>query len=992
MLPTSPCSAYRTLSAPFPRRPASGVLALLVLLSVGRSEGEEIPFAVSDIHALEGLRRAAVGDLDGDGDPDVAAVAPASDRALWLENQDGTWAARLVHPIAQPLVGAHDIAIGDLDRDGDLDLVTTARGAGTVDAWWNPGGATGWTREEIAGSAPGARGVAIGDVDADGDLDVVAAVLGADDLRWWEQTGVGWTGRVLEGTSGGVRELALGDVDEDGDLDVVGVAVTDGEVAWWENPRPGVGVPWTRHAIESVAEPAGLAVVDFDRDSDLDVLVARGTDDAVLLLANDGPGSRMSWSTGVVGSAGAVGDPVGLAPVDLDVDGDLDLVVASASGAGAWLERVDDDLFVSRVVATGAPLPLLLPADFDRDGDPDLVAVETDAVAAERLRLFDSRRVSRTGDFHVSDQLIDAFAEPTFVPPRFGDIDGDGDLDLVLLQVVQEGLVTGLSWYENRHEAEEAGFGYLIRHDILPGTIDLRFPQGFDVGDMDGDGDVDVLVGEATQLDRFVRFCDNLDGRGGAWNCSTRLPSDGSGDWDVDRDLVIGDVDGDGDLDFVTPTGSLSNPGGEGRDGVFFFENLGDMSQVNAFEAHLIAEVFLAFDLRLGDMDGDGDLDVVLNNETLGDMEIWTNDAGDGTSWSRTSPFGSTEFELGDIDLDADLDIVIRGSWLEQDGGVFTQRTIGGVRDLFPDIPPIEDGTLTTGPPTLADLDGDGDIDVLATWDYRPHGGDLELGFVHWWENRTRENAPQAREIDEDWVGRTTDVAAAVNDPLHLLDVDGDARLDLGILWNGSIERAENSGAALEIDVELVAPAVLVEGEEAALVAVQLRHEGRGADPDLEVTEIRVRLGEAPNGTPALDATQLDALVETIALRSDDGNGVFGPEDPVVAAWASATLDGEEIVLSPPAGSEPAWDRGETGRLFVTLEPAGGAAAALTETLRVSVPRLPVAARTQDNLFPVSTGAADPDAGAAFDVEEGGVSEDPLFADGFESGDTTAWL
>jgi hypothetical protein len=109
-------------------------------------------------------------------------------------------------------------------------------------------------------SFEGAVAVAYGDLDGDGDIDVVSASYLADDVTWWESDGSpadgGWTAHTIDGAFTGASSLALGDVDGDGDIDVVATAESLDDVTWFDNDGTPTDGGWTARVVSGVFDGA----------------------------------------------------------------------------------------------------------------------------------------------------------------------------------------------------------------------------------------------------------------------------------------------------------------------------------------------------------------------------------------------------------------------------------------------------------------------------------------------------------------------------------------------------------------------------------------------------------------------------------------------------------------------------------------------------------------------------------------------------------------
>jgi len=177
----------------------------------------------------------AVGDIDGDGDLDVARSN------LWFENVDGKGAKWAQHPIPfgnpnQPYPLATRCVIVDIDRDGRRDLVMTENEirAGHI-AWLRNADGKGlrWERHDLPAGDTAARGayhsLAVADFDGDGDPDIFTVemehIAGDRRPRWfiWENTdgkGSAFVERVILDNGLGGHEAVAADVDGDGDIDI----------------------------------------------------------------------------------------------------------------------------------------------------------------------------------------------------------------------------------------------------------------------------------------------------------------------------------------------------------------------------------------------------------------------------------------------------------------------------------------------------------------------------------------------------------------------------------------------------------------------------------------------------------------------------------------------------------------------------------------------------------------------------------------------------
>jgi len=354
----------------------------------------------------------AIGDIDGDGALDIAATT--QEGVMYLHHPSDPNRTHVL-----PEWGASS---GDLERientsevitDDELTvLLNQALGAGgnidnyivTVDQ--------GYTSLEIA------------DFDNDGDNDIAASrrlhvsleakpnvpvepleiIAGSIQLLLnpgGATTGETWTS-MLVGTHErhdtldreGARDLRAHDLDDDGDLDLISTATDDQnvQVAWFENPgRPGPIDPlvdWTQHRIGSVRGAFTIDVADVTGDGRVDVIATSPTQMQLVLFVQPGSVSDRAydWYTAGIVTFETY-EPRSVKAIDVDNDGVLELVVGCSAGAVRYFEppAVPTDEWEGHVIVTFDPpgdVGLLGYGDLDGDGDADLVAVVSAADAA----------------------------------------------------------------------------------------------------------------------------------------------------------------------------------------------------------------------------------------------------------------------------------------------------------------------------------------------------------------------------------------------------------------------------------------------------------------------------------------------------------------------------------------------------------------------------------------------------------------------------------
>jgi len=580
---------------------------------------------------------AVAGDLDGDGDPDAWLTgSPGSHRVLWNDGSAGMHVGS---------VGAQAQVLADLDGNGSLDGVQTLNGVS-----WSPnlgneafGPSQGIDARQAFGEA------LVADLDGDGDADVFR-VLVTGELAFLFNDGAGGFAdqRLLPPAFIDLQPSfyvlqAAGDVDGDGLAEVFygDAHFVDPHGLHMLRNRGAHEFEDTSEDLPELAQVSFLALADVEGDLDLDLLTSQG------VLLNDGAGSFRPGSALPAGSDVSTGDMDGDGTVDLvygttnqilfndgagnfgglelepfpsggselgdiDGDGDLDMGALRNDGRGELSRVPGTDLGAHDHGTT-------LPGDLDGDGDLDLFFVGLNEVALN----------DGSGVFALAGACIASTRDA--YDTALGDLDGDGDLDAYVGRRHNRGNCDPIPCYDPRLDVLLLNDGTGCFHDasaLLP--QDPRVTSAVDLADLDGVGDVDVITNGPRLL---------LNSGGGAFvDASDRIAGIAPA-----SDVVAGDLDGDGALDL-------------------YFGGQPDFVLWNDGTAHFpVASTSpgTGSHIALGDLDLDGDLDVI--ESMVGCPPFWGSHvlvlANDGSTFRVVSSTpGGPPSRLGDVDGDGDLD------------------------------------------------------------------------------------------------------------------------------------------------------------------------------------------------------------------------------------------------------------------------------------------------------------------------------------------------
>jgi hypothetical protein len=660
---------------------------------------------------------------------------------------------------------------GDLDGDGVRDLVV---GTDSGLSLFFSRGASDFA-PELTVSTDAPLAVATADLDADGDLELVTAY--GDVLQVHPGDGRGGFATAVEvATSPGTEQLVVADIDLDGVADLLTLSPSQGSVTLHRDWGEG---RFDKQYTFEVAQPLGntslvrllLEAADFDGDGDLDLAVAGGRELSVSILETvlaDGKSGGVSFT--VAHSFRAARPVQAFAVGDLNVDGRADLLVTTLRGATTvFLNQLDHKEMgggFAEVAALALDFDTLALSDVDGDAALDLVLGVRDR-AGTTIQVYRGQIHQDPGDgTFLSSQSF--AAEGTLL--RVDDLSGDGRADLA---VAAAGRVKILV------QGERQG---LVLEGVVYRTAD--WPHFIDVGHLNGDAFPDVITTNA-DLATFTIFPGRGDGSLGEprlTNLGVSLPAG-----------VAVDLNEDGVDDLVLRLGRQD----EGRRGFFVLLNRGEgefgepdfvPSAGGSPRGGGDDPQFLA----KADVDGDHRVDVLAPGWESDLLSVHFNDGRGGLDEEvvltvGTRPWAAT---AGDLDDDGDLDLVTSNG-LTSDLSILLQQS---PREFAPQISvPVIGGARSVA---LGDLNGDGHLDVVTA--SGPGGGSVNVFAGR--GDGTVEPVPQRTELGRDPIGViVTDVDQ--DGFLDVVTTDHQAEESLSVLLgrgDGTFSRAQGFGAGNE--------------------------------------------------------------------------------------------------------------------------------------------------------------------------------------------------
>jgi hypothetical protein len=318
--------------------------------------------------------------------------------------------------------------------------------------------------------------------------------------------------------------------------------------------------------------------------------------------------------------------------VDVDGDGDLDFISGRQFGEVFWFENEGAGRWRQHLIGQDARTDVGGVAfDVDGDGWVDQASGGTWFRNPGEPRAAAGWERFENGAIAAHDNLA-------------ADIDGDGKLDLV--SILDK---AGVYWYA----VPDDPTGHWVEHRVL-GVTTPQCHGGLAVGDIDGDGDLDMA--------RVDRWLENADGRGTAWMEHKAFDFGKVGPWGIQTRAKLVDLDRDGDVDLIQAEGDVL----DGR--VAWFENrLRDGGEWLPHPIKAPGHKQDFHSLCVADFDNDGDLDIFTGGGPLTQGEhvwfLWENGDGRGGEWVEhvvQRGLETHESVSADVDGDGDVDVLTK--------------------------------------------------------------------------------------------------------------------------------------------------------------------------------------------------------------------------------------------------------------------------------------------------------------------------------------------
>ncbi|MFH0989347.1 MAG: FG-GAP-like repeat-containing protein [bacterium] len=709
-------------------------------------------FAVKvDFPLGSGPSRVAIHDLDGDGKPDIVATNANSNTISIYRNTSttgsitsGSFAPKLDLATG---TGPADVAIGDLDGDGKPDIVIANSLTNSVSIFPNKSTIGSITSSSfsskvdlIIGSNPG--GLALSDLDGDGKIDIVTSHSTSNTISVLRNTSTSgnlssssFAAKVDFITGSVPLDVVVCDLDGDGKPDLATTNNSSSSISVFQNTSSIGSITSTSFASKvdfvSGNAPATLSIGDLDGDGKPDLAIANDGSNSISLLRNAlQPLASPPMITSFSPTSGSVGTSVTItgtnfsaivsnnivyfgavkAAVTSATSTTLTVVVptgvtyqpitVTTNGLTAYSTApfvvtftssgmITNTSFAPRLdFTTGVSPSYNVIIDVDGDGKSDMVVPSQNNNV---LSVFRNLSTSGTIGFATKVDFT------TGIYPRdvaVGDLDGDGKPDLAVT-----------NWNSNtvsifRNTSVSGSVSFSTKTDFATGTA----PLGIAIGDLDGDGKPDMVVANSssntisifrnTSTAGSISFSTKLDIASGTYPCG----------------VAIGDLDADGRPDVAVANYNSPTT-------ISIYKNTSTAGNISLPSKFDLTTGNTPKYIAISDVDGDLKPDLTVTHQNSNNIAVFRNTSTSGSL--TTSSFAAALFfvtgtnvsgiSYGDIDGDSKPDAAVT-NWGSNTVTLLKNTSTSGNVSFATKVD-FGTGTNPYGV-ALGDIDGDGKLDL----------------------------------------------------------------------------------------------------------------------------------------------------------------------------------------------------------------------------------------------------------------------------------------
>lgn len=612
----------------------------------------------------EDLRTIALVDLDLDGFIDILAGAYPSQVLVFMSQGDGTFADPIIHETG---LGPFVIETGDVNGDGDLDVLTGNHGEDSVAILL---GNSDGTLDPFFTINTGGRpvGLAIGDFTGEGIPDFAVCLQSQEMLKLYiGRAGGLFRPPVEQYLKGGPSDVQFADLNQDGNDDLLVSNYGLDRLHVFYGRRDRTLIDATARTLGE--HPVFVAVNDLNNDGLLDTIVSNPrSKNIAVLLGNEDHTIDVNTDLYEVGE-----EPRSSIQADFNSDGIIDILAVNhnsltlliGDGQGEFAAETPPEwqFYTPDSVAVG---------DINADGIPDIVVPETDSGISAVSILF----AQASGGFS-SPFFLSTGSYPSNV--IIEDADQDKILDLIML-----------SDHTRQIEFMKGRLDGTFFEPVISQT-DFFNTYSLDLGDVNGDGVLDALIAGFPGVGVKIGNGDGTFQKAEVYSNGSRLV-----------EAQLHDTNADGHLDILlVRRGNTSKPDGTVQ--VFLGDGQGSFLESTIYPAGLEPT-----DMAVGDLNEDSYPDIIMVNSGDGTIRVVYGSATGAFQGAIdvNLGFNARKIVIGDLDLDGHQDLAITSGY--DNVGILTGDGQGGLSRVQ-----CYGVGVQPNPLAMSDLDLDGDLDLV---------------------------------------------------------------------------------------------------------------------------------------------------------------------------------------------------------------------------------------------------------------------------------------
>jgi hypothetical protein len=650
---------------------------------------DTLSFATATNFAVgAGSRAVAVGDLNGDGNTDIAtANTGSSNVSVLLGDGTGSFGTATNFSVGSNLFA---LAIGDLNGDGNADIATANYFSNTVSVLLGDGtGSFGTATNFSVGSNPAS--VAIGDFNGDGKLDIASANSGSNNVSVLLGTGTGSFGTATNfSVSSDAYSVAIGDLNGDGKLDIVTANYSTRNVSVLLGD--GTGSFGTATNFGTDAGSYAVAIGDLNGDGKLDIATANNASSTVSVLLGTGTGSFGTATNFSVGSY-----PYSVAIGDFNGDGKADIATANylSDDVSVLFGTETGNFGTATNFSAGSGSNSLAIGDFNGDGKADIATANLGSNNVSVLL-----NTSPTVTVAAGTAPSETGTRGTFTLT----LDQPAPTGGLTVNFTPSGTATNPADYSftaGSNITSVSATSIVIAAGATTATLNV-----VPVADEVTDPSETVILTLASGNDYF------LGSNATAQFATATNFSVGT----APRSVAIGDFNGDGKLDIATANSGSSNVS------VLLGDGTGRFGNATNFTAGR------PYSIGSGDFNGDGNADIATANYSSNTVSVLLGDGTGGFGNATNFNVGSNpaSVEIGDFNGDGKLDITTVNSNSKDVSVLLGDGTgsFGNATNFNVGPEPIFKAPISGA---IGDFNGDGKLDI-ATANYSDSSVSVLLG------------------------------------------------------------------------------------------------------------------------------------------------------------------------------------------------------------------------------------------------------------------------